>query len=198
MRGGAHEVVAHAVHVGRGPSRAAPGCAGSTASARPRRAASCRRPAARRSPPTSAASSPCGRRAPSWIPIRACARAVHEIHDALPGRHVLGLVHAGAAGTDAGLAADVGHLGHHQAGAADARGCRGGPGASRPACRPPPSTGTSARPPRGWPARSSRRRNGVNIGGGGDVAGDADAALPRGVIGEPAVHRGHELRRRAP
>ena len=126
------------------------------------------------------------RRAPSWMPIFAGLVRVHEVDDALPGRHVLGLVHAGAAGRDAALAADVGHLGRSPGRRRRPRGCRGARGASRSACRPRPSTGTSARRRRGSRARSSRRRNGVNIGGGGGVAGDADAALPRGLLGEPA------------
>jgi len=44
---------------------------------------------------------------------------MHEIDDALPGALVRVAVHAGAAKRDARLFRDVGHLGEHQAGAAD-------------------------------------------------------------------------------
>ena len=43
---------------------------------------------------------------------------VDEIDDALPGRFVLGRIEAGAAGRDAALGRDAGHLGEDQPGAA--------------------------------------------------------------------------------
>ena len=66
--------------------------------------------------------------------------------------------------------------------------------ASRRSCRPRPSTGTSARRPRGSASTRSRSRNGVNIGGG--IAGLAGAAGLHCVRlrGDPFVHARDKLR----
>ena len=59
---------------------------------------------------------------PAWPSCRqnfVAELRMHEIDDALPGGLVRVVVHAGAAGRDARVRRDVGHLGEHQAGAAD-------------------------------------------------------------------------------
>src|SRR5207249_7595388 len=47
------------------------------------------------------------------------AVGMNEVGDALPGRHMLGLVHAGAMQADAALGQDVCHFGDDQPGASD-------------------------------------------------------------------------------
>ena len=111
---------------------------------------------------------------------------VDEIHDALPGRHVLGLVHARAPGGDAAFAADVGHLGDDQR---PRRRWRGEPRCTRCQSSGVPSSAeywhigeTTTR----FVSSSSRSRKGVNMGGG---AGCAATAARLWSAARPANHR---------
>ena len=120
MRVGAHEVVAHAVHVGAVHLARHLAVREDTGAAR----RDDQRPvavgaAARRSPSHSRRVEPLRPAWASWMPILRRAVACTKSTMRFQARDVLGLVHAGAAGRDAALAADVGHLGDHQPGAAD-------------------------------------------------------------------------------
>ena len=104
----------------RGSARAAPGCAGAVRQRRRRRRPpSCRRPAARRCPPTSAWSSPCGRSGRAGGRSSRRLLRVHEVDDPAPGRLLLVGVEPGAARGDPARRRDADHLGHHQPGAAE-------------------------------------------------------------------------------
>ena len=102
----------------RGPSPSGSGSAATTARRRPRGSASCRRQRRVHRPHPAELGRALG---PGMAELQADLRVglgVHEIDDALPGRLVLGLVGAGAAGRDAALGRDAGHLGVDEAGAA--------------------------------------------------------------------------------
>ena len=195
---GAHEVVAHAVHVGRGPSRAAPGCAGSTARRRRETIGQLSAGSGSSLPSHSRRVEPLRPACASCMPILAgCRRARSRrcasrpptcsglYMPAQPGvmrasrlTSVISAITSPAPPTRAAAEVDevpvVGRavLGRVLAHRRDAR--------------------------RGSPARSSRSRNGVNIGGGGGVAGTRTPALPRGLAGEPASTVARRTPDRAP
>ena len=114
---GADELIAHQVHVAPGhlPRDLA------VREVRQRRRGQ-ERPVALRQRLVDALPEPPRRAFPAGVgELERDARAgvpVDEVHDALPGVDVLGLVHPGAAGADPPLAAHVGHLGDDQRGAA--------------------------------------------------------------------------------
>ena len=145
-----------------------------------------RRAAARRCPPTSAWSSPCGRSGRaggrSAAVAASCTKSTIRRHAA----SLLGGVEPGAARGDPAARRDAHHLGHHQAGAAERLARPGGRGGSRSARRRRPSTCPSARRRPGSSAPAAPSRNGWNIGGA--------RPRPAPAAGEPRVHR----RRRTP
>ena len=100
-------------------------------SARPRSAASRPRPAAGRCLPRRAWSQPLRPAWPSWMPTLAGVVGVHEIDDALPGRRLLVVPQAEAAGRDARVGRDAGHLAEDERRAAHARARRDAPGGNR-------------------------------------------------------------------
>ena len=121
------------------------------------------------------------------------ALAVHELHDPLPPGDVRREIHPGASGRDPALAAHVGHLGHHQPGAADrpAAEVHQVPVVRQPVVRPvlahrghhdPVGQHQLAEPV----GREQRRRAGIERHGA--------PALPAGLLGEPAVHLRHQGR----
>jgi hypothetical protein len=89
------------------------------------------------------------------MPIFA-AVAVHEVDDALPRGDVLVVPDAGAARRDAALGETFGHLGEHEAGAADRAAAEVHEMPSRRACRRSPSTCTSATRRCGWQMQPRR------------------------------------------
>ena len=100
-------------------------------------------------PPSRAGSSPCGRQWPSCMHELRFELRVARSRRCASRRRAAPRSTGRCSPARCAPRARAGHLDVHQAGAADARGCRGARGASRPARRRPPSTGPSARPRRG-------------------------------------------------
>ena len=103
----------------------------------------------------------------SCMPIFARRVRVHEVDDALPRRHVRVVPHPRAAGRDAALGRDVGHLGDHEPRAADRAAAEVHEVPVVGHAVAAPSTGTSATRRCGSASVSPRSVNGANIGGGG-------------------------------
>ena len=179
------ELVPDLVQVGAGRARAAPGWPASTAARTGRRPPSCPRPAARRCPPTSAWSSPCGRsgRAAgrSRRRTRACTKSTIR---AQAGLLLVG-VEAGAAGGDPARSARRTPSRSSPARRRRAPCRRGGRGGSRSARRRRPSTCPSARRRPGCAAPARRSRNGLEHRRR-DLAG---ARPPRGEPARPPRRR---------
>ncbi len=121
------------------------------------------------------------------------ALAVHELHDPPPPGHVGREIHPGAAGGDPALPAHVGHLGHHQPGAADraAGEVNQVPIIGKPVIRPVLAHRGDYDPVRQHQlaepiGREQWRRGGIDRHGA--------PALPAGLLGEPAVHLPHQSR----
>ena len=132
-------------------SPSAPGWPAGTGSRRPRAAASGRLGSGSSMPSQTSLVEPFGRRDQLEADLRrACARGTKSTMRATPACAPVHMpAHPGvmrASGDTHVISVNT------RPGAADARGCRGGRGGSRPARRPSPSTGTSATARRGSPA----------------------------------------------
>ena len=117
-----HEIGDDGVHVGARHLARHLAVRDNRAGATPKRSASCRSGSGWSMPSHISWVEPLR---PAWPSCRqnfGAGVGVHEIDDALPGRLLRVVVHAGAAGRDARLRRDVGHLGEHQPRAADRAG----------------------------------------------------------------------------
>ena len=142
--------------------------------------------------PRSAASTPCGRRARAASRSSRCdcgrARSRRCASSARRARLVQSPVQPGVMRPSA---TDVGHLGDDEPGAADRARCRGARGASRRACRRPREYWHIGDTTTRFASSRSRKRNGVNIGGGAGVT----AARRRRTAARGAAAANHRRRR---
>ena len=129
----AHEIVAHPVHVRRGPSRGAPGLAADRAGPRRRSAASRLRPRAGRCPPRRRRVEPLRPAWPSCRPILApLSRHGRNRRCRFHGAGLLVVPEPEAARRDARVRRDAGHLGEHQRRRPRSRGRPDAPDGNRP------------------------------------------------------------------